>query len=276
MRIPSKIILEGLLLVALLFVSYYLYNFSINMKHDLPVIKGAIKDDTLVQAKSFFSLDINKMNEVATFTESMTNLKTSIEYPKNKPEILNEFKSIYEAWKLDIGNNLYSTSSAGGSNQEYIIKYEGVHSINSAIHSLIFDTYTYNGGAHGASNMLVYNYNKDGQKLNSLVDLYDTLTPNRNGSLSPNGVYKIIHDAIRPQLISQLKSKYGEKELSKSDLNWLDEGISYSATNTNNYKTWWIYTDHDPMINIHIGQYQIAPYAYGQFDVVVPVSDLVK
>ena len=44
MKIPNKIILEALLLIALLYVSYYLYRLGINMRADMPIIKGEVVD----------------------------------------------------------------------------------------------------------------------------------------------------------------------------------------------------------------------------------------
>ena len=301
MKIQNKIILEGLLLIGILFLSYYLYKIGVNMRHDIPIIKGEVADDVpsnskSIKEKSFFDLDIKQMNEVATFTESIGNLKTSIEYPKNKLEMLDEFKDTNQAWKSDMGDYIYATNSDTDIKLEYSVTYKNANSIDivnmsglkNKVYSLLFDVYTFSGGAHSSSNMLVYNYDNNGNKIKSLSDFYYFLSSDKNNKRKDEDVYKTIRDIIRPQLISQLKSKYGEKKLSKAYLNWLDEGISYSATNTDNYNTWWIYngvnsnaTSSDknlevPLINIHIGQYQIAPYAYGEFDAVVPLNELMK
>ncbi len=346
MKISNKIILEGLLLVVLLFISYYLYKIGMNMRHDIPIIKGEVADDTsynssnptvsTIDGKSFFNLDINKMNELATFTESVGNLKVSIEYPKYKPEMLNELKATYQAWRLNVGDilddTLYATNSGASQNLEYIVNYEGVNSIDTQIginndisknninkvYSLIFNTYTYAGGVHGSSNVVAYTYN-NGIKINNLYDLAEVINPKINSRPSDTTAsvdslkyfFPKIYNTIRLQLISSLKERMSKKELDKDDLSWLDTGISYNTTDLTNYNTWWVYTGNYPnaisdknistnfdkststnpgkststsadksvkvpLINIHMGQYQIAPYVYGEFDAQIPVSELAK
>ena len=69
MKIPNKIILEALLLIALLYVSYYLYRLGINMRADMPIIKGEVVD-TYNNAFASSTLDILATSTLNNATNS--------------------------------------------------------------------------------------------------------------------------------------------------------------------------------------------------------------
>lgn len=69
MKIPNKIILEALLLIALLYVSYYLYRLGINMRADMPIIKGEVVD-TDNNASASSTLDILATSTLNNATNS--------------------------------------------------------------------------------------------------------------------------------------------------------------------------------------------------------------
>ena len=158
MRIPSKIILGALLLVAVIGVSYFIYKANTNTIANMPIVKDEVKytndvdnnalssntsihilaSDTLNNNQTnkinFFDLNISQMNEVATFTESIGNMVTIITYPKYFPKVLDEIKKDYEKLKLDIGDHIYATDLEDGvtgkslsSYLQYNINYKGVN-----------------------------------------------------------------------------------------------------------------------------------------------------
>lgn len=123
--------------------------------------------------------------------------------------------------------------------------------------SYVYKIYTYTGGAHGMQVVSPYIINTaTGKRLESLDDLY---TPN---------VYTFLQDFSRKDLTAQFREK-GISAESLNDSMFLD-GTEANATN---YGVFWF--DGDDLI-INFGQYQVGPYAIGQFDVKVPLAQLDK
>jgi len=127
------------------------------------------------------------------------------------------------------------------------ISYSVAHADRNLI-SLLFSNYSYTGGAHGNTNSVAFNYDLNRGVVLKLSDLFQ-----------PNSNYlKVISD-------------YCIKEVKKSDLNddeWIRNGAGPKAEN---YESWNITPEG---LQITFDAYQVAAYAAGPQEVVVPYSIL--
>lgn len=122
----------------------------------------------------------------------------------------------------------------------------------------LYQIYSFTGGAHGQEAFEPYVINKStGQRLNSLTDMYKS------------NIYTFLQDYARKDLKKQFLNREGLKEM------YDYEGFVKSGTEAKaeNYKAFWF--DGDNLI-VHFAQYQVAPYAAGQFDVTIPLSEIEK
>ncbi len=264
---------EILLAIFLLLVGYFLYKLGMNIRHDVPIIKGLITEDD-VEVK-----DINKnqgiyqdIYSVATFTEKIRNLQTIITYPVGRDDILASLKTDYEKFKLENKEEINATNTPDGisgvqdTHFSYEVNYRELGTSselslnkNLDLRSFIFTYYKYvAGAAHGESGMWSYNYIGN-KKINSIYDMY--INEQKIGEIkSKTELYKMLHDEAKAQIINDLADNI-------TDMKWIEEGLSYSATNTINYDIWWIKGDN---LYIYIAPYQIGPYSYGDRTVVMP------
>lgn len=305
-----KIVAEIVLAIFLLLVGYFLYQLGMNIRHDVPIIKGLVSENDIEFKDT--NKDTNKnqniysnIYSVATFTENIRNLQATITYPKDREDILNIIKSDYEKFKLEnkyeINDEINATSTNNISGVPSRFSYEvnyvelSTSSEQFDFRSYIFTYYKYvDGSAHGESGMLSYNY-LGNEKINSIYDIrmsssYLNTLPVIQKIKTKSEIYKILHDEAKRQIIKELKTNLnGGNDLNGSNdnnidmklrkeslMNWIEEGLSYSATNTSNYDTWWIKGDRDKGDNIYIyiAPYQIGPYAYGDRKVVIPYESL--
>ncbi len=267
-----KIIGEIMLAIFLIVVGYFLYKFGMNMKHDLPIIKGLVIEDD-AETKNLNQFDKNIYN-VATFTENTKNLQATITYPKGRDDILTSIKLDYEKFKLE---NEYEINATDTPNVKsgipdihfsYEVSYKELATSTQLtdLRSYIFTYYKYVGGAaHGQPGMWSYNYVGD-KKVNSINELFNK---------DKNSIYKMLHDEAKIQIVKDLKKNYegdpGSTEDAVIDMKWVEEGLSYSATNTINYDTWWVKGDG---LYIYIAPYQVGPYSYGDREVKILLNTL--
>ncbi len=127
------------------------------------------------------------------------------------------------------------------------ISYTVEHADKNLI-SLHFSNYSFTGGAHGNTNSVTYNYDLNHGVMLKLADLFQ-----------PNSNYlKVISD-------------YCAKEIKKTDMTddkWIREGAGPKAEN---YRSWNITPEG---LQITFDAYQVAAYAAGPQEVVVPYSVL--
>lgn len=137
-------------------------------------------------------------------------------------------------------------SSIGLSNE---VNYE-IALANNEIVSLIFSNYSFMGGAHGGTSFTTLNYDL---KNNRELKLEEMFEPNAN-------YLKLISDYS----IADLKPRIGDM----SDDEWLSKG---AAADAGNYQNWNL-TKKGLMITFE--QYQVAAYAAGSQQVIVPYDKL--
>ncbi len=300
-----KIIGEIVLAIFLLLIGYFLYKIGMNIRHDVPIIKGLISEDKSDISKDCENADtlynkdcqlkqVNKdIYSVATFTEKIRNLQTTITYPTGRDDILASIKSDYEKFKLENQEEINATNTPNVTSglQDTHFSYEvnyidlGTSTKSSDFKSYIFTYYKYvAGAAHGESGMRSYNYLRD-EKLDSLHGMYLSLLDtkfflkNMNEKErieSKKEFYKKLHDEAKVQVVKSLKEAMSEngdtvEGQANIDMKWIEEGLSYSATNTINYDTWWIKGND---LYIYIAPYQVGPYAYGDREVVINIDKI--
>ena len=129
------------------------------------------------------------------------------------------------------------------------VSYHTTHADRNII-SLLVWTYQYTGGAHGNSFSTTFNYDLNTGRMLKLADLFQ---PNSN----------------HLRLISDYCLKTLTKELGEAaDANWLKEG---AGPKTDNFKSWNITPDG---LQITFDAYQVAAYAFGPQEVIIPYSAL--
>jgi hypothetical protein len=232
--------------------SYYTFNKTV------PVVE--IKD-------SLFSTYLKNKSE--TFTENTDWYEAKIDYPKDNQKVRDQ---IFEQWNNFVKENKLKDFTDAKAAREalgiqdseityaFSAEYKMVSSQNTI--SYVYDTYTFTGGAHGASNIYPITYN---DKLELLS--VDKLLPDDK----LEKVAKLAYADILKQKKERLKSSgMSEKEIEKSlkDESWLSEGTSPTR---DNYSSVW-YDKEDIVINF--GQYQVGPYAEGMYEVRIPFSSI--
>lgn len=129
--------------------------------------------------------------------------------------------------------------SSGASDEtppfELTIKCEPVTNNKNYI-SVIINIYTYEGGAHGYTNLVSVNYDKAQKKFISLPDI-------------DGWSYERASEISRADLRKQFGADAGSV--------WIDEGTSPTAENFS------VFTYDGITLTIYFEQYQVAPYAYG-------------
>lgn len=272
-----KIIGEIVLAIFLLLVGYFLYQLGMNMKHDLPIIKGIVGEDNAgVKDKCkgtngktsdadcmLIGLD-KSIYTVATFTEDIGLLETDISYPAGRSDILDIIKGDYEKFKSENSDMLQASTSPNQNPVMYTVNYDELatttYDSNYLGYKLTY--YKYAGGAHGSPGVWSYNYIGD-RKVDGLYDMYKIVKNNENNNpsnkiKSKEDFYKTLYNESKKQIMDEWAND------TDIDKKWIEEGLLYSATNTSNYDTWWIRGD---SLYIYIAPYQIGPYSEGDKEV---------
>ncbi|GAB0174278.1 MAG: DUF3298 and DUF4163 domain-containing protein [Candidatus Altimarinota bacterium] len=125
------------------------------------------------------------------------------------------------------------------------ITYEVVNT--GSIISVLMNTYTYLGGAHGADTVSTWNYDT---KARRLIPLWKVVTPTRLKTES-----KRIADSLQ---------SYYTKEGYPLDKVWLEEGLNPKVIA--NYKSWTLSTDASGNfldMLVYFADYQVGPHAIG-------------
>jgi len=132
--------------------------------------------------------------------------------------------------------------------------------LNKDFISILVSFGGYTGGAHGYQNMVSYNYDVVGKKDLTLADLF----PN-----DPNYL-KTVSEFSRKDLLIQfrknleIKTKQDEAEALTPIMDMLIDGTLPVAENFR------VFTFTGDAITLYFTQYQVAPYAMGEFTVVMP------
>lgn len=102
--------------------------------------------------------------------------------------------------------------------------------------SVLLKIYSFEGGAHGYTNLVSVNYDKKQKKFISIPDI----------------------DGYSYESVSEICKANLKKQLAKDlDATWIDDGAAPTADNLN------IFTYDGKTLTVYFEQYQVAPYAYG-------------
>ncbi|MCR5188590.1 MAG: DUF3298 and DUF4163 domain-containing protein [Treponema sp.] len=201
----------------------------------------------------------SKAFKTLSFKEDLDYLITDISYPEfdNYPELSKKIKNtIFSNWEsfksyskndwqqLNDINARESKSSLPA--YEYIVKTQ-VDTSSYKYISILINTYVYNGGAHGNTSLISYNFNCESSK-------YDNI-------LTVTGLdYNKISEISRKQLYEKIITN-NENITSPSQEDDLKEMINMGAfPQAGNYE---IFTVGKKLIKIYFEPYSVAPYAYG-------------
>lgn len=204
-------------------------------------------------AEDSYLLDIQ--GNYPQFTQSGTEFnKTIKDFITNginsfKQEASDDYKA-----RLETGGEDFQKEFAQSGLYSYQIKTEIIQS-NSSFISMAITVAGYTGGAHGYSNTVTFNYDVTNKKEIGLEYFF----PN-----NPNYL-KTISDAARIQLAEKLAYASNQETLDDNTKSMMIEGTDPS--NAQNFK---MFTFTNNEIQIYFGQYQVAPYVYGEQTITLP------
>ncbi len=121
--------------------------------------------------------------------------------------------------------------------------------IDDSVISIVFNVYTFEGGAHGSTNFYSINYSTKDKTEIKLADLF----PGQADYLQK------ISDYCKTDLTKQIT-----KAMGSTDGSWIADG---AGPKEENYSIFLINKDG---VVIYFPQYQVAPYVAGDFEVKVP------
>lgn len=247
----KKIIMLIVLFVAI-FVANHFFNNGDKVNQDV-----GTDDNSAVIDENGETID----GDVVTVATGTKYLDADISYPKNNPLVKGMVLSEYFSWASDTEILKMTDRVAGdiglreGMAYQYQAEYSVVQGNNTT--SYVYDIYSFTAGAHGSAYKRVYSFDKD----NKQIDIAKTLT-----QAQLNKISKLAYNDIKNQMIKNLEVN----SESQADINteWLAEGTSPTRKN---YSVAW-YDGSD--LVVYFGQYQVAPYVFGEFEVHIPLSSL--
>lgn len=156
-----------------------------------------------------------------------------------------EFKKQHKADMAEMGAKTADADSPGYSLD---VSYHTTYADKNLI-SLLVWTYSYTGGAHGGSASTTFNYDLNSGRMLKLADLFQ-----------PNSNYLKVISAYCTTTLT--------KELGDVDAEWLRNG---AGPKPENFKSWNVTPDG---LQFTFDAYQVAAYALGPQEVIVPYSAL--
>lgn len=175
--------------------------------------------------------------------------KINIRYPvfygqdavnKRIENIVIERKNLFEAnaetnWKELNAMVKNSGTKEDVSPLDFNVTYETA-SNNANYISVLLKIYSFEGGAHGYTNLVSVNYDKKQKKFISIPDI----------------------DGYSYESVSEICKANLKKQFAKNlDATWIDDGAAPIADNFN------VFTYDGKTLTVYFEQYQVAPYAYG-------------
>lgn len=218
-------------------------------KNSLPVIE----EKTLTEKEKPFNIEIKY-----PFVAGLDEFNQKIEDIVNKQ--LNEFKKI--SLENDQAVKEIDPESYAKYPREYAFNVgytKGKIDENTA--SIVLNIYSFTGGAHGATNFIPINYDIKNKKEIKLADLF----------AGQKNYLQKISDYCAADLTKQMKETVGEEGF---DASWMQEG---TAPKEENYSIFLINPSTNSgqaTLTFYFPQYQVASYAAGYFEVVMPIDTL--
>jgi hypothetical protein len=132
-----------------------------------------------------------------------------------------------------------------------------INQSNEKYISIVIREEGYTGGAHPFHTVATYNYDVKKHHEISLSDLFPM----------DSNYLKTVSSYARTDLTKQLTAASGEKKLDANMKSMLDDGTD--STKAENFQ---IFTFTDSAITLYFGEYQVAPYVFGEQSVIMPLS----
>jgi len=219
-----------------------------------PVASTAVEEEVDTEPK-YDIVDVTDWYEV------------KIAYPEENAAAKDLILKAYEEWAKETKIKKYTNAADAmkdlgllpDQKYAYLVDYE--EHAGAGTTSVVYDIATYTGGAHGAVSVVAFNQDADKKPLTAAAIL-------------PNNLLGKAATAARKQ-IRQILSNDGEGGVRE----WTDEDeqtygdwiTSGTAPMRINYSTVW--RDGENIV-VYFGQYQVASYAEGDFEVVLTPEDL--
>lgn len=166
-------------------------------------------------------------------------IKNSVENNWNgfKSFTENEWKELNELNKKNNGNSVPA--------YEFKVTSEITYSKNYV--SVLINTYNYNGGAHGNTTLITYNYNLDTDRIDNIVT-------------ATGLTYKELSEICRSKLYEKLVDN-NKTLITSTEISDMKEMINTGAfPQPGNYE---IFTLNKNKLYVYFEPYSVAPYAYG-------------
>ena len=155
-----------------------------------------------------------------------------------------ELKNFIDSFSQDAGT--YPTHGGWELDMDYT-KAE----YSDTVFSVIITEYMYTGGAHGQTINQTYTFDTDTETVLTLDDIFTDV----DAGLA----------VVAPLAVDQLNEVVGDY----TDSDWMARGTDPAVPD--NYNAWYLTADG---IHFYFGQYQVAAYAAGIQDIVIPWADL--
>ncbi len=191
-----------------------------------------------------------------------SNAQILARYPKGDKIAADYIYSEIGKFLGEIGEN---TSGSSAVNQ-FIAPFSTSTSSNTR--TIIFKIYKYSGGAHGNlySKAIIYDKNNSVVEVKDLLAKYDM---KKVVTLVGEDLKKAYYEMVKGDTKLDLKS-YFKSEEGVGALRWISEGSIATSTN---YSVAW---EDGDSLKVYISQYQAWPYAYGDYTVSIPTSQIRK
>jgi hypothetical protein len=243
----KKIISIIIIILALTAVFAY---FFINYKNSIPN-----KEENQEQTKNKIPVEDKKI------TDDTKPFKIDITYPyiAESSEFNQKVNSI-----VDEELNNFKTNSLENDNAvkkidpesyakyprqyDFYVKYAKGQADENVI-SAVLEIYSFTGGAHGATNFIPINYSQKNNKEIKLADIFS----------GQEDYVKKISDFCIKNLTEQITAGAGSIEGT-----WIEDGAGPKEENFS------IFLINQNSITFYFPQYQVAPYALGDFKVIMP------
>lgn len=168
------------------------------------------------------------------------------DYAELNTIVKNTILSNYKTFKNAAENDFNEIKKERGSDNAPVFEYKTEISVsdNAKYISVLIQTYTYTGGAHGNTNFITYTMNKQSRKLANITEV---------SNLSYVQLSKYCNKTLVERFSKDKEYSKNNKEMQE----WINEG---TFPTPDNYE---IFTVNNNILSVYFEEYTVAPYAYG-------------
>jgi hypothetical protein len=254
-----KISLYILLIASLLLILVTVY--KIFFSNNSPDILNKKKEVIISVETTTANIVSESEKEEKVFQDSNNLYTVSYEYPKNNEIVKNKIENYFKGW---LEENSPDATELSQMNPEMKYSFTATYKVTSSANtkSYIYEIYSFTGGAHGGLTLLPITFDQEGNEIN-----IEKILPAKS--------LKKVSEIAFVQLQKLRKDKLFAQKLTSKEVSDILKDTSMIKEGTNpvrdNYSTAWL--DAEDVV-IYFGQYQIASYAEGDFEIRIPVKDL--